>query len=88
MSWGCFMDNGPILLFAGFDASQKAGLWVTNGTVAGTYELTPINGAYSYGVYGGVNIDNPEKWVSPSHTSVPLIALRDGKPAKASRRWD
>src|ERR1019366_3840606 len=28
------------------------------------------------------------KWVSPSHTSVPLIALRDGKPAKASRRWD
>jgi hypothetical protein len=29
-----------------------------------------------------------EKWVSPSHTSVPLIALRDGKPAKASRRWD
>ena len=29
-----------------------------------------------------------QKWVSPSHTSVPLIALRDGKPAKASRRWD
>jgi hypothetical protein len=28
------------------------------------------------------------KLVSPSHTSVPLIALRDGKPAKASRRWD
>jgi ELWxxDGT repeat protein len=30
------------VLFGGYDASGAAGLWATNGTAAGTYELTGI----------------------------------------------
>ena len=36
--------NGQVL-FSGLDASGDMGLWVTNGTVAGTQELTGIKGA-------------------------------------------
>jgi ELWxxDGT repeat protein len=36
--------NGEVL-FAGDDASGNNGLWVTNGTSAGTSELTGIAGA-------------------------------------------
>jgi ELWxxDGT repeat protein len=38
--------NGE-MLFNGIDAAGNYGLWVTNGTAAGTYELTGITGAYS-----------------------------------------
>jgi ELWxxDGT repeat protein len=34
-----------IVMFAGTDASNNIGLWETNGTVAGTHELTGISGA-------------------------------------------
>jgi ELWxxDGT repeat protein len=34
------------VLFSGFNASGKIGLWVTDGTAGGTHELTDINGAY------------------------------------------
>ena len=36
--------NGEVL-FGGLDASGDMGLWVTNGTVAGTQELTGVAGA-------------------------------------------
>jgi ELWxxDGT repeat protein len=36
--------NGEVL-FSGVDTTLNDGLWVTNGTVAGTYELTGISGA-------------------------------------------
>jgi hypothetical protein len=36
--------NGEVL-FNGIDAAGLSGLWVTNGTAAGTHELTGINGA-------------------------------------------
>src|SRR6266567_474734 len=39
----------PTVLFNGLDASGHAGLWVTNGTAAGTFELTGISGAASFG---------------------------------------
>jgi ELWxxDGT repeat protein len=38
------------VLFAGLDASVNNGLWVTNGTAAGTFEVIGISGAYSGGV--------------------------------------
>jgi ELWxxDGT repeat protein len=43
------------VLFAGLDASGNNGLWVTNGTAAGTSELTGISGAFAGGIlrYGG-----------------------------------
>jgi ELWxxDGT repeat protein len=40
--------NGEVL-FQGKDASGKLGLWVTDGTAAGTHELTGISGANSFG---------------------------------------
>jgi ELWxxDGT repeat protein len=42
---------GNEVLFAGTDASGNHGLWVTNGTAAGTHELTGIKGAYSGGLF-------------------------------------
>jgi ELWxxDGT repeat protein len=43
---------GNKVLFEGTDASGVVGLWVTDGTAAGTHELTGINGAYSGGIFG------------------------------------
>ena len=42
------------VLFDGLDASNQTSLWVTNGTAAGTHELTGISGAYtgSGGLFG------------------------------------
>jgi ELWxxDGT repeat protein len=36
-----------IVLFQGTDTTGNTGLWETNGTAAGTHELTGINGAYT-----------------------------------------
>jgi ELWxxDGT repeat protein len=36
-------------LFEGADNTGQYGLWVTNGTAAGTFELTGISGAYPAG---------------------------------------
>jgi hypothetical protein len=41
--------NGKVL-FGGFDTSGNFGLWVTNGTGAGTYELQ-ISTAYAGGLF-------------------------------------
>ena len=44
-----FAVLGGEALFAGDDANGRANLWVTNGTVAGTAELT-VAGQYSFGL--------------------------------------
>jgi ELWxxDGT repeat protein len=44
------------VLFEGDDASGHFGLWESNGTAAGTYELTGISGAFSAGIFGTVDI--------------------------------
>ncbi|MEY9748875.1 ELWxxDGT repeat protein/VCBS repeat-containing protein [Bradyrhizobium japonicum] len=43
------MQN-QFLLFEGFDANGTPGLWVTDGTAAGTHELTGISGANPAGL--------------------------------------
>jgi ELWxxDGT repeat protein len=35
------------VLFSGYDANGNNGLWVNDGTAAGTHELAPISGAYA-----------------------------------------
>jgi hypothetical protein len=44
--------NGEVL-FDGFDANRKQGLWVTNGAAGGTSELTGIIGANTNGIFEG-----------------------------------
>jgi ELWxxDGT repeat protein len=46
--------NGKVL-FEGDDAVGKLGLWVTDGTVSGTYELNGIIGAYYQGLLSSPN---------------------------------
>jgi ELWxxDGT repeat protein len=41
--------NGKVL-FGGVDAAGNTGLWVTDGTTAGTHEIT-VNGAYFSGLF-------------------------------------
>jgi ELWxxDGT repeat protein len=42
---------GHEVLFTGTDANGNTGLWVTDGTAAGTHELTGISGAYPGGFH-------------------------------------
>jgi ELWxxDGT repeat protein len=42
-----------LVMFSATDAPGDRGLWVTDGTAAGTYELTGISGVYSAGLFGG-----------------------------------
>jgi ELWxxDGT repeat protein len=44
--------NGKVL-FNGDDTAGNQGLWVTDGTGAGTHEVTNIKGAYAGGLFGG-----------------------------------
>jgi ELWxxDGT repeat protein len=44
--------NGKVL-FSGFNANGDQGLWVTDGTAAGTHEITGISGVYTGGAAGG-----------------------------------
>src|SRR5437763_1681524 len=39
------------VLFQAFDTSNHDNLWVTNGTAAGTFELTGISGANASGIF-------------------------------------
>jgi ELWxxDGT repeat protein len=48
--------NGEVL-FSGIDAGGNYGLWVTNGTAAGTYEITGISSASPGGLFRGLNAD-------------------------------
>ena len=47
------------VLFSGLDASGFQGLWVTDGTAAGTHELTGISGAHPNGIFSSQIDDNP-----------------------------
>jgi len=40
-----------VVLFQGVDLSGRAGLWETDGTAAGTFELTGIVGTFGTGLY-------------------------------------
>jgi hypothetical protein len=65
-----FTALGNEVLFEGEDQSGHLGLWVTNGTVLGTSELTGIANAYSGGLFtSGVN---------PDLTANGNVALIDG----------
>ncbi len=44
------MAQEQVALFEGLDANGQVGLWVTNGTAAGTHELLGISGASTAGV--------------------------------------
>ena len=44
-----FTQYGNMVLFTGTDAAGQVGLWRTDGTAAGTYEIT-VNGASTQGV--------------------------------------
>jgi ELWxxDGT repeat protein len=47
-----FIVFNSVVLFSARDAANNQGLWVTNGTVAGTFELAPISGAFAVGSPG------------------------------------
>jgi ELWxxDGT repeat protein len=49
--------NSNLMLFEGLDAASRLGLWVTDGTGAGTHELTGISGANPSGLF--YSLDNP-----------------------------
>jgi len=53
-----------IVLFVGYDASDDFGLWVTDGTAAGTHELTGIVGAGK----GADSVGAAESFVDLDHT--------------------
>ena len=61
-----------VVLFNGYDASGKTGLWVTNGTAAGTHELA-VTGAYT-GLVGPFN--HPGGLLPLGLTSVTLPDLK------------
>jgi ELWxxDGT repeat protein len=52
--------NGQVL-FEGRDAANNIGLWITNGSSAGTYELAPIAGAM---VVGSPGSDVNPQWMA------------------------
>jgi ELWxxDGT repeat protein len=66
--FGLFSDDPPDftifngqVLFSGVDNSFQQGLWVTDGTAAGTHEITGISGTTSTGVEpGGMTVFNGE----------------------------
>jgi hypothetical protein len=41
-----------LAMFEGMDSAGIKGLWVTDGSASGTYELTGIAGAYAGGLFG------------------------------------
>jgi ELWxxDGT repeat protein len=57
---GMTVFNGEVL-FEGFDTNSHLGLWVTDGTAAGTHELTGISGANPGGIeFGAGTVFNSE----------------------------
>jgi ELWxxDGT repeat protein len=52
-----------IVVFVGRDSNHHHDLWVTDGTAAGTFELTPVSGANSNGLINGANADQCRPYV-------------------------
>ncbi len=50
---GFTVFNGEVL-FQAQDAAYQNGLWVTDGTAAGTHEITGISGAFAEGLFHGL----------------------------------
>jgi probable HAF family extracellular repeat protein/ELWxxDGT repeat protein len=76
------------VLFDGFNASGNQGLWVTNGTAAGTHELTGISGAYAGGAFANgltpidMTVFNGEVFFRGIDTSKNIgLWVTDGTPA-------
>jgi len=57
-----FTPFGGVVLFRGRDSANNVGLWETNGTASGTFELAPISGAFAVG--------SPGSDVQPAHMTV------------------
>jgi ELWxxDGT repeat protein len=62
ISWPPFIALGSEVLFVGDDARNNVGLWVTDGTSAGTSEIS-VAGAYSNPFLGGVFAFEPPNFV-------------------------
>src|SRR5712672_2090063 len=48
-----------IVVFNGMNSANQHGLWVTDGTAAGTHELTGISGASSGGLFNRGKFSTP-----------------------------
>jgi ELWxxDGT repeat protein len=57
-----FTDFNGLVYFAGQDAAGNVGLWRTDGTASGTFELDPIKGA--------VTVGSPGSDIQPSYMTV------------------
>jgi ELWxxDGT repeat protein len=68
---------GQAVLFEGDDASGRFGLWESNGTAAGTYELTGISGAFSAGIFSTVDIPPFATFDGEDFNSEVLFAGKD-----------
>src|SRR5262249_22660061 len=64
------------VLFNGYDATFGHGLWVTDGTAAGTHELTGISGAYTGGL-DPFDLTVFNRWVNGRPRSELLISGHD-----------
>ena len=71
---------GTKALFDGHDSSSHLGLWVTDGTAAGTSELT-VAGAYSGGLFSGFQLVFD---VGPEFTVLGSRALFQGRDASGN----
>src|SRR5262249_60401645 len=71
--------NGKVL-FAGLDTANQIGLWVTDGTAAGTHEITGISGANATGL-----LQFPGGTGSPDFTVFNGEALFNGVDAHRAR---
>jgi ELWxxDGT repeat protein len=78
-------------VFSGYDASGNLNLWVTNGTAAGTSELSAA-GAYPAGLLNNTSDSNPDFTVlgrkvlfaGLGGTGVPNLWVTDGTSAGTS----
>ncbi len=68
----CFTVLGNVALFEGYNANGVDSLWVTNGTAAGTSELS-VSGSYANGLFAKVS--------APDITAIGGTALFAGKDA-------
>ena len=71
-----FTVLGNVALFQGYDAKGVDGLWVTDGTAAGTRELS-VSGSYAKGLFANVS-------AAPDITVIGGTALFAGKDASGN----
>src|SRR5262249_1796068 len=76
--------NGKVL-FGGHDAAGEQGLWVTDGTAAGTHEITGITNTFSGGLFpGNLTVFNGEVLFTGSDTAGQIgLWVTDGTAAGA-----